>query len=56
LLTIPLEAIGIEDEAYYFVHPEGGASREVELFKEWIISQVTGKGGSAAAGVQACLA
>jgi LysR family glycine cleavage system transcriptional activator len=37
LLQIPLGPVGIDNEGYYFVHPQGGSTEEVELFKAWVM-------------------
>lgn len=39
LLSMPLGAIEIDDEAYYFLHSQGEPLSEVKLFKKWILEQ-----------------
>jgi LysR family glycine cleavage system transcriptional activator len=39
VLRMPLGSLEIDDEAYYFVHPQGEPLDEVGLFKSWILEQ-----------------
>lgn len=45
LLQMPLGSVGIDDEAYYFVHPQGGSTEEVELFKGWVMEHAAANAG-----------
>ena len=44
LLTAPLQCVEIADEGYYFVHPKGPISLEVDVFKSWVLEHAPALG------------